>query len=257
MNRTRLPVIEPYRLPYQAAPAPDLRSDTGSVRAKWLDNLGGGIGAAAVVVAVWLAGHGAAHRMGWVPPWPDPAVVAVAAGIAGLLVFGFLMFLRSALDEIVEAGEWNQVQIELDDLAAQVEDLTERLRVANQDKLNLQAELRMIVAQSKGKQTYVAPTDESLTAYRDAATLAERAAAGRKWGRDYMKTTHNWGQTKWEQARAVLVAAKVVSTDSKLLISDQAQQAAAIENYRIRIEKARAVSGSGVGNHVPGPEVND
>ena len=90
----------------QTAPAVALvddharRETTASVRAQWLQNFGGGIGAAVLVTAGWLVVHGALVALGFTSqPWPDGARVAVWAGTTGAIVFGVLMLVRSSLDE--------------------------------------------------------------------------------------------------------------------------------------------------------------
>lgn len=219
--------------------------DSRQVFATWLENAGAGIGAAAVLVALWLAVHGLIYRIGWFDaPWPDPAVLAVAAAIVALLAFGALMLLRASLDEIVQASEWNQAMADMAELEAENERLADRLAVRTEELRQLRAEMLIANRERQTAKTvqYVAPAAPDTHGINDARTLLERATRKMDWSRDGMKAA-GWTQPQWELARDTLIAAKLLAYNGKqprLVLSDYEQACSALEQYKVRISQAEA-----------------
>jgi hypothetical protein len=213
------------------------------VLATWLENAGAGLGAAAVLVALWLAVHGTGHKLGWiVQPWPDGATVAVAAAIVGLLAFGALMLLRASLDEIVQASEWNQAMADIDALRAANRGLADKLAVRSEELRQLRAELLIASrAQQSRSVQYVAPAAPDTRGIDDARTLLERATRKMDWSRDGMKAA-GWTQPQWELARDTLIAAKLLAYNGKwpkLVITNYEQACDALEHYKARMAQAK------------------
>lgn len=227
-------IYEPQRRPTSAS----------EVYAGWLQNAGAGLGAAAVLVGLWLAVHGLVHRLGWMAqPWPDGAVVAVAALVAALLTFGVLMFLRASLDEIVQAGDWNRAMADMETLREANRALADRLSVRTEELRQLRAEL---LISSRERQTastvqYVAPAAPDTRGIDDARTLLERATMKRDWSREGMKAA-GWTQPQWETARDTLIAAKLLAYNGKwpkLVVADYEQACQALEAYKARMAQAK------------------
>jgi hypothetical protein len=252
-----------------------------AVGAQWLHNLGGGLGAAVVWVAGSFAVHGAAYWMGDslgvdIDPWPNPVRVGIAAFVVGCGVFGLLMALRASLDEIVQAGEWNQLQAEYDALEQEHNDSmaawSNKYQLLQRDLATLQADYKLLLArkgplpgsevknyvaidaapvQARGtlpqveQPGYVART--KATARGDATTLLERAYHKHKWSRDAMMTDHKWNKERWYAARDWLVAAKVLYYDGengtvpKWVYADDMNQALlAMDRYEVERHGAMA-----------------
>jgi len=219
--------------------------DSRQVFAAWLEISGAGIGAAAVLVALWLAGHGLAYNVGWAAqPWPNPAVVAIAAAIVALLAFGALMLLRASLDEIVQASEWNQAMADMAELEAENERLADRLAVRTEELRQLRAEMLIANRERQSAKTvqYVAPAAPDTHGIDDARTLLERATRKMDWSRDGMKAS-GWTQPQWELARDTLIAAKLLAYNGRqprLVLTDYEQACGALEEYKVRISTAEA-----------------
>lgn len=253
--------IEPYApaggrdgtdlLPAATVTGRPLRNVTSvaQVRAQWAQNLGGGLGAASIVAAVWIA----LHRVGMAldfhaAPWPAWESVGVAAGVVAAGVFGWLMFVTASYDELVKSRtvmDWNQLVDQCAALEAANRDQLERIALLEQERLTLEAELRIAQNKTAPDRTFVPATSPDLKVYADALALAERAIGGKPWGRDYMRKTHGWGQTRWEKAQAKLVASKIVTYNGRepvVVSRNRADAAAAIERLKGR-EAAAAVGG--------------
>lgn len=176
------------------------------VLAVWLQNFGGGLGAAVLAgVLAWQFGAD-----GW--------SVARWAAIAGAVVFGGLMLLRSAIDEIVDANDYRVMLADIEALQAQLEDdqaahdeevqrLTGRIRILQND-LN--------VARSENWQRHAGPNSRPAVdladapvapdpARDDAQMLLQRAYSNQNWGKDAMRTECNMTSTRREVAIDLLV----------------------------------------------------
>lgn len=227
---------------YEGARRPQ---DSRQVFATWLENAGAGIGAAAVLVALWLAVHGVLYRIGWqAQPWPDAAVVAVSALIVALLAFGVLMLLRASLDEIVQASEWNQAMADMAELETENQRLADRLSVRTEELRQLRAEMLIANRERQTARTvlYVPPAAPDTHGIDDARTLLERATRKQDWSRDGMKAA-GWTQPQWELARDTLIAAKLLAYNGRqprLVLTDYAQACEALEQYKVRISQAES-----------------
>lgn len=241
------------------------------VAAVWRQNLGAGVGAAVLLACGWYTAHGFMHRMDWwAQPWPDPAAVALGTALVGGAVFGALMVVRFALDEVMDGMDFLDLDRALDATAAERDELANKNARLAEDFRILQSEYRLAVSKigqtAAGRQVYVSPAaqdtvtndaDVDPAVKRDAVTLIDRALTGKAWGRDAMKDTAGWGQTRWEKARDLLVIAKVVTYQGKtpvLVTDDKARALTMLDAARIRVAQARNVV-SGIGNNVPTPEV--
>jgi hypothetical protein len=242
----RTVTVEPYRPPASDTVYVERNSrptDFGQVRAQWAQNLGGGLGAAAAWFFGSIAVHGVAYRVGpylglYLPDWPNWVRVGVASCVVGGLVFGGLMFLRSSLDELVEAGEWNALNADYDALEQELADTNakwqnkydalyhEYKRIQADYRLNLKAKgplqkpLDVVAVESPPalllppvRDTRVLPVNEG--AREDAIVLMTRAYNGHPWTRDAVikgrDKLPDWGRGRWELARDYLVDAKVLS----------------------------------------------
>jgi hypothetical protein len=244
-NTGRTVTVEPYKSHDTVYVERNSRpSDFGAVRAQWAQNLGGGLGAAAVWLFGSIAVHGVAYRVGpyipfvplYLEPWPDWVRVGVASCVVGGLVFGGLMFLRSSLDELVEAGEWNAINADYDALELELAEVKakwqNRYDALDHEYKRLQADYRLNL-KAKGPlnkpldvvavepvallppvhDNRVLPVNEG--AREDAIVLMTRAYNGHPWTRDAVikgrDKLPDWGRGRWELARDYLVDAKVLS----------------------------------------------
>lgn len=198
-----------------------------SVLAVWLQNLGGGIGAAVLVgVLAWQFGVDGASAARW-------------ATIAGALVFGALMILRSAIDEIVDAMDYRAMIRDMEALEAQIEEQRgaleaqiEEQKEAHADEIAvLQSRLRTVqhdlnVARSENWARTAGPNshpavdlaDASVApdpARGDAQKLLERAYAGQQWGKDAMRTYTGMTSTRWQAARDLLQRRGIITAGNK------------------------------------------
>jgi hypothetical protein len=221
----------------------------------WAQNFGGGLGAAALTVGAWLGIHGLLHTSGLVADvWPRWSAVGVGALAVGLLVFGWAMVVTALHDELQKAvtiGQWNELVNQNELLRSQLQEQADALRLKDQTITNLEAELRIALNKlqvgSKVDKVFTAPTSPDLKAHQDAVTLLERALAGDKWGRDHMNQVHGWGQTRWDNAQAKLVAARLVTYEGrkpKLATKNRTDAYRALEQLKLRESQARAVSNS-------------
>ena len=242
------------------------------VAAVWRQNLGAGVGATVLVACGWYTFHGFMHRMAWwAQPWPEPAAVALGTVLVGGAVFGALMVVRFALDEVMDGMDFLDLDRALEATAAERDELADRLAQVEEDYRILQSEYRLVVSKigqtAAARQVYVSPAaqdtvtgdnDVDPTVKRDAITLIDRALTGKAWGRDAMRDNGGWGQTRWEKARDLLVIAKVVTYQGKtpvLVTDDKARALAMLEGARVRVAEARSIV-SGTGNNVPTLEVD-
>ena len=148
--------------------------------------MAGGIGAASVVVALWLLAWGALHGAGLVDgAWPDFGRVAIGAAIAGLLVFGGLMFVRNSTDEFFDTAKQIAMERYIADLEAgvalrdqKISDLQVDLNIAN--AAASVAELRTAGgAQVRGAKSRrrLAPNGMTPASCSSAATTGNRGGA--------------------------------------------------------------------------------
>jgi hypothetical protein len=165
-----------------------------------------------------------------IAPWPSPMRVGIAAFVVGCGVFGLLMALRASLDEIVQAGEWNQLQAEYDALEVELAETNaaweSKYGMLRQDHNLLQAEHKLLLMR-KGNPLAGAPDKmvhakqpevvlpQKDGALSDAIELMTRAYHKQPWSRDHMvdKNKHGdaaWPTKRWLDARQWLLDAKVL-----------------------------------------------
>lgn len=189
------------------------------VTAQWSQNFGGGVGAATLVVAGWITVHGAAYGIGWTPaPWPDWGRVAIGAGVVGMVVFGGLMFLRSSIDEIMAASDWQRINADLDAAIADVEVLKAAL-AAERHRATVAELARDTFAMRANRAPAVAvtPQPEDSQMWEDARALITRRWNGLKWGRDTMTDT-GWTPTRWAEAMELLKVAQIAVASGRAMV---------------------------------------
>lgn len=187
-----------------------------NVLAVWLQNFGGGLGASVLAgVLAWQFGAD-----GW--------SVARWAAIAGAVVFGGLMLLRSAIDEIVDANDYRVMLADIEALQAQIDDdqaahdeeierLTGRIRILQND-LN--------VARSENWQRHAGPNSRPAVdladapvapdpARDDAQKILERGYGGHNYGRDAMRQYCGMTFTQWQAARDLLERRGILARGNK------------------------------------------
>lgn len=187
--------------------APRGPRDAAAVRAQWLQNFGGGIGAFAVVLAL----RSIASYIWPVAGWEGWLEVTKVAGIVGLLVFGLLMLLRAALDEIVQAGDWNQAMQDIEDLLAENEQLKTDLTAAQRQAAYAETQLSVMERKAvhvDAKVQRVDPAPPLSGKWADAKHLIQRQASGAGWGRDALVAA-GWTPTRWGDAMDILQRARL------------------------------------------------
>lgn len=188
------------------------------VMARWLDNLGAGVGVG-VVVAVPLVVFGAV----------DAATVAAPA--AGLLTFAVLMAWRGSQDErdewrnpravrrIVSAmrAEYESqakiMHVKLEAAFDEIEALERSLDRMTHDRDVAVSELtrERLAAQSSGRSTFVAPVEVTPQEVSDATEMTRwRYQFNRHLSRRVAEDTKQWSQPRWEAAKTVLEDAGVI-----------------------------------------------
>ena len=205
--------------------APRGPQNVAIVRAQWLQNFGGGIGAFAIVLAL----RSLASYVWPVGGWEGWLEVTKVASIVGLLVFGALMLLRAALDEIVQAGDWNQAMQDIEDLLAENEQLKTDLVAAQRATAYAETQLsvmqRKTAARVDRKLDLVDPTPPLSGKWADAKHLIQRQASGAGWGRDALVAA-GWTPTRWGDAMDLLQRARlsVKSGRANVLPKDMSYQ---------------------------------
>jgi hypothetical protein len=184
----------------------------GNVLAVWLQNFGGGIGAATITaLACWGFAVDAMTTLRW-------------SLTVGGVIFGVLMILRSAIDEIVDGVDYRTMIADMEALEQQIADeraeheeeqdkLLLRIRTLQND-LNL--ERRSTWDRHAGPhsrpavQIADAPVASDPTS-EDACKLLERAYAGQPWGKDNMRRYCDMNSTQWAAARDLLITRGIVA----------------------------------------------
>ena len=207
MATQEIGIIESTRNPQMTA---------GGVLAVWLQNFGGGLGAAVLAgVLAWQVGAD-----GWgVVRW---------AGIAGAVVFGALMILRSAIDEVVDALDYRAMIADMEALEAQ---LTKQAEAHEEERSKLQALIRTLqndlnVARSETWARHAGPNSRPAVdladaplapdpAQNDARKILERAYNGQNWGRDAMRQYSGMGFSQWQAARDLLERRGILARGNK------------------------------------------
>ncbi len=211
--------MTPAYVPAVPEPAQRQLMTQRQVTAQWSQNLGGGVGAATLVVAGWITVHGAAYGIGWTPDaWPDWGRVAIGAGVVGMVVFGGLMFLRSSIDEIMAASDWQRVNADLDAAIADVEALKVAL-AAERHRASVAELQRDTLAMRNARAPVVAvtPQPEDSQVWEDARAMVTRRWNGLKWGRDAM-TDAGWTPTRWAEAMELLKLAQIAVASGRAMV---------------------------------------
>ncbi len=187
-----------------------------NVLAVWLQNLGGGLGASVLAgVLAWQLGAD-----GWgVTRW---------AALAGSVVFGGLMLLRSAIDEIVDANDFRTMLADIEGLQAQIEEeraahdeeidrLTTRIRILTND-LNVARSENWARTAGPRSRPAVDLADAPVQpdpARDDAQRILERGYGGHNYGRDAMRQYCGMTFTQWQAARDLLERRGILARGNK------------------------------------------
>lgn len=195
---------------------------TATVRATWMENAGGGLGALGLAgtLAYWSSGGN----------W---ATVAAWGATLGILTFSGLMLARSAIDEIVDWSDYRAMLADIDTLEQANENLEARCAALQRDLRNAEsygayrAALPGVVIQDRNGEPMpaAAPTPEM----NDARTLIQRNFDDGRWpAKDRMNELLGWTSTRWFAARDVLLAHGVVVSQGRLTIVQVASLAEAL-----------------------------
>lgn len=180
----------------------------GNVLAVWLQNFGGGIGAATITaLACWGFAADALTALRW------------SLTIGGL-VFGALMILRSAIDEIVDAADYRTMIADMEDLEEQ-NDLLEQRCAALQRDLHAaetfgayRAARPGVIVQDRNGDPMPAPAPTPIR--NDAKTLIQLHFEAGVWpAKDASCQKLGWTTTRWAEARDELQRHRIVATQGK------------------------------------------
>jgi len=211
---------------FVAAEPPPMRTRTGnSIMAAWADNAGAGIGVLAVIVGLRVLAQIVGAGLGVVdsplPSGESMAIWLIIGAVSGVVLFGVLMILRSALDEIVQYGEWSAMQAEIDELQAEALELS-----ASADEYRRLYE-RAVEAASTARRdahramrrestsTYVAPEPEAVDddLELDARMLLQIMYSPEPAGWKSITNKYaDWTRARWTAARDLLEDAECVRT---------------------------------------------
>jgi hypothetical protein len=229
-----------------------------SVQANWLQNAGAGAGVAAIVIALRLLWHAMMRSLhitsASIPEdWP---VTLLLAGALAMLAFGMLMFIRSSIDELIDAQDWHEMRTLIEQLEAETQSLAE----ANEGLRYQLADAKAQLLQDRRMRSagaYVAPTatPPAFAAIQpDANELAERLYRGMAWGRTDMQAA-GWTQSKWATAKAVLVDACVIAYAGKTPQRIAATYSEAVDRLTIYAQRIEAAGHLTTTNNDTTPEV--
>lgn len=217
-NDAFVSAVEPA--PVTATPArPAPTAD--SVSAKWRDNAGAWIGVTVLLSAGYALLRIFAANAGMMPlpDWQHVAWSFLVFTLVGGVVFGWLMWWRSSLDEKERQMSLDQADAAIkdrDDYINKLEKKIDELEVRlNNELLNSereQAAARAAMAQTReyvpAGGTSSAPLPRQL--YDDAVLLINLSTDGmRDHAKDNVCTKYGLTSTRWFAARDVLVACKV------------------------------------------------
>jgi hypothetical protein len=177
---------------------------TGSVFAVWLQNFGGGLGAAVLAgVLAWQVGAD-----GW--------AVARWAALAGALVFGALMVLRSAVDEIIDIADYRRLIGDLEATRTANADLRDTVAALQRDLIAANAYLTVTDHSGTRQVLRNTPSATAAPEVRDAQELIRRHFSDGKWpAKDRMNRLLGWPSPRWFAARDVLAAHGIVAKEGR------------------------------------------
>lgn len=193
-----------------------------SVLAVWLQNLGGGIGAAVLVgVLAWQFGADWMAILRW-------------SALAGAVVFGGLMLLRSAIDEIVDANDYRTMLADLEALQAENDQLEQRCAALERDLRSEQILSASIAGRKAGAPVHdrngepmPAPAPDPIR--NDARVLIRLHFESGVWpAKDRTCDRLGWETSRWTAARDELQRHGIVTTQNRQTIMLAQSQAEAL-----------------------------
>jgi len=174
-----------------------------SVRAMWLQNSGAGIGGATLAaLACWWLGADAMTTLRW------------SVTVGGVL-FGALMILRSAIDEIVDWSDWQTVQADIAEMIERIEALQDenahlRRQVAFWQSQRSTFKAGDVVIDADGEPV---PSRAPDNVRNDAAALLRMNFEQGKWpAKDATCARIGWETTRWTIARDELQRHGIITT---------------------------------------------
>lgn len=174
-----------------------------SVRAMWLQNSGAGIGGATLAaLACWWLGADAMTTLRW------------SVTVGGVL-FGALMILRSAIDEIVDWSDWQTVQADIAEMIERIEALQDenahlRRQVAFWQSQRSTFKAGDVVIDADGEPV---PSRAPDNVRNDAAALLRMNFELGKWpAKDATCARIGWETTRWTIARDELQRHGIIAT---------------------------------------------
>lgn len=177
----------------------------GGVLAVWLQNFGGGLGAATLAgVVCWQANLEAGAALRW-------------ALLAGAVVFGGLMVLRSAIDEIVDVADYRRLIGDLEAAEEQVE-LLEQQNASLRRDLNAaetygayRAARPGVVVQDRNGEPMPAPAPTPIR--NDAKQLITLHFEQGEWpSKNRTCPRLGWTTSRWQEARDELERHGIIAT---------------------------------------------
>jgi len=199
---------------------PKQQMTVGSVVAVWLQNFGGGVGAAVIVGVVAVALH-----VDWLPALRWGAIV-------GAVVFGALMLLRSAVDEIVDWTDWQRMMADMKSMEAQIDSLLQRNAALERDLRSEQTLSASMASRKPGEVRHdrngePMPSPAPDPVRNDARVLVRLHFATGQWpAKDRTCQRLGWETSRWAAARDELQRHGIVTTQNRqtiMLASSEAQ----------------------------------
>ena len=181
----------------------------GNVLAVWLQNFGGGIGAATLTALVcWALATDAMTGLRW-------------SLTVGGIVFGALMILRSAIDEIVDWRDYRAMLADIEALEEQNELLEQRCAALQRDLRSEQILSASIAGRTPGRPVQdrngePMPVPAPDPVRNDARELIRLHFSGGKWPAKDRTCQHlGWETSRWAAARDELQRHGIVNTQGK------------------------------------------
>lgn len=194
----------------------------GAVLAVWLQNLGGGLGAAVLVgVLCWQLGLDAVSALRW-------------AVLAGAVVFGGLMVLRSAIDEMVDWNDWWLMLADLDDKDAEIDQLEQRVAALTRDLRSEQLLSASIASRQPGRPVHdrngePMPAPAADPVRNDARELIRLHFGSGQWpAKDRTCQRLGWETSRWAAARDELQRHGIVATQGRQTLMQAGSEAEAL-----------------------------
>lgn len=199
---------------------PKQQMTVGGVVAVWLQNFGGGVGAAVIVGVVAVALH-----VEWLPALRWGAIV-------GAVVFGALMLLRSAVDEVVDWLDYQRMLADMEAMEAQIDGLLQRNAALERDLRSEQILSASMANRRAGEvrhdrngEPMPAPAPDPVR--NDARELVRLHFATGQWpAKDRTCQRLGWETSRWAAARDELQRHGIVTTQNRqtiMLASSEAQ----------------------------------